>query len=130
MICFEHPETKPFFTGSWTYGDFGPVKPEVGKMTGAKNNNIEFDMAMGKCHGVLNKAGTRIHHVGFSKNVEVLEWLNADEIEQIKEDRDPADAPICSYFEAMPNTPGKIVWLSGMYEYLHLWDILYPTDIN
>ena len=114
MICFDHPETKPFFTGSWTSGDFGPVKPEVGKITGAKNYNIEFDAAMGKCHGVLNKAGTRIHYLGFSKNVEVLEWLNADEIEQLKEDRDPADAPICSYFEPKPNNPGKIVWLSGL----------------
>ena len=119
MICFEYPETKPMFIGSWTYGDFGPVKPEIGEMTGVKNYNIEFDTVMGKCHGVLNRAGTHIHHLGFSKNVEVLEWLNAEEVEQLKQDRDSADAPICSYFDPQPNCPGKIVWLSGMVIFVH-----------
>ena len=115
LICLDYPEIKPIFSGSWTSGDFGPVTSELGKMTGEKNYNIEFhDMYLGKMHGVLNKAGTKIHHLGFSKNIEVLEWLDPDEVKQLKNDREPADAPTCSYFEAQPNAPGKIVWLSGI----------------
>ena len=51
---------------------------------------------------------------GFTKQVDTLECLSDEEMKKILEDREPADAPSCPYFEPNPDAPRKIIWLSGM----------------
>ena len=71
-------------------------------------------------YGVLNEEGTEIRIWGFTNDMEVLKCLTDEEIEKIKEDRDPADAPECAYFKPQPNNPGKLFWISGIISYVNL----------
>merc|ERR1711988_306658 len=36
-----------------------------------------------------------------------------EELEKIKEDREPCESPSLSYMEPKPDSPGKLIWLSG-----------------
>ena len=54
-------------------------------------------------HGVVNEEGTEIATWGFSNSLETMKWLSDDEIQRIKEDRDPLDAP------RLAKTLGEIV---------------------
>ena len=66
----------------------------------------------------MSEDGTKIHLWGIKNEMEILNWLNKEDLEKVKEDRDPVDAPSCAYFTPIPDKPGKIIWLSGKY-YLH-----------
>ena len=68
-----------------------------------------------KNHGILSEDGTKIHLWGIKNEMEILNWLNKEDLEKVKEDRDPVDAPPCAYFTPTPDKPGKIIWLSGLY---------------
>ena len=46
-----------------------------------------------KMYGVVNEAGTEITSWGFSNSLEVMRWLNQEEIDRLKEDRDDFMAP-------------------------------------
>ena len=46
-----------------------------------------------KMYGVVNEAGTEITSWGFSNSLEVMRWLNQEEIDRLKEDRDDFNAP-------------------------------------
>ena len=76
------------------YGDFGPAKREIVEATGASNYNIAF--AFGDkiiMHGVVNEEGTEMTTWGFSNSVETLKLLSFEDVERIREDRDPLDEP-------------------------------------
>ena len=118
LICLDHPDSKPMFTDTWKSGDFGPAKPQVAKITGIQNCNIEISTLFGKMPAILNDEGNKVYYYGFTQTVNIIEQLNPEEIEKLKEDREPADAPTCSYFEPRPDLPRKIIWLSGMYFFL------------
>ena len=75
-----------------------------------------------KNHGILSEGGTKIHLWGIKNEMEILNWLNKEDLEKVKEDRDPVDAPSCAYFTPIPDKPGKIIWLSG--KYLPTYNIL------
>ena len=46
--------------------------------------------------------------------MDVIEWLDEKELENVKEDRDPADAPtLPSYIRIQPENQGKVLWFSG-----------------
>ena len=67
-------------------------------------------------HGILSEDGTKIHLWGLKNEMEILNWLNKDDLVKVKEDRDPVDAPPCAYFTPTTDKPpGKIIWLSGLY---------------
>ena len=83
---------------------------------GIKNYNMELkveEFAM-ILHGVMNEDGTKMHYWGFANELCILNWLNDEDLEKLKEDRDPADAPPCPYFTPQPGRQGKIIWLSGL----------------
>ena len=42
-----------------------------------------------------------------------MEWISEEDMKKLLEDRDPADAPSCSYVEPNPDVPRRIIWLSG-----------------
>ena len=115
VVDWDYPDVKPQMVKHWKYGDFGPANKEVARVSGIENSNIEIPTFFGATPAVLNDEGTKIYFYGFSKKVDVIEWLSDEEIEYLKEDRDSAEAPTCSYFEANPDIPRKIIWLSGMY---------------
>ena len=76
------------------YGDYGPAKKEIADATGASNYNLAFafgDKVM--FHGVVNEEGTEITTWGFSNSVEIMKLLSSEEVERIREDRDPLDEP-------------------------------------
>ena len=76
------------------YGDYGPAKKEIAEATGASNYNLAFafgDKVM--FHGVVNEEGTEMTTWGFSNSVEVMKLLSSEEVERIREDRDPLDEP-------------------------------------
>ena len=115
LICLDYPDSKPVLTEPWKYGDLGPAKADVAEITGIQNYNIEIPVFFGgRLPGVVNDEGDKVYFIGFNKNVNIIEWLSTEDIEKLKEDRESADAPSCSYFEANPDIPRKIIWLSGM----------------
>ena len=114
LISLDHPDdSKPMITDPWKYGDFGPAKAEVAEITGIKNYNIEIPSFFGRMPAVLNAKGDKVYFYGFTKTVNIIEWMSTEGIEKLKVDRDSADAPSCSYFEPKPDIPRKIIWLSG-----------------
>ena len=115
LICLDYPDSKPILTEPWKYGDFGPTKADVAEITGIQNYNIEIPVFFGgRLPGVVNDEGDKVYFIGFNKNVNIIEWLSTEDIEKLKEDRESADAPSCSYFETNLDIPRKIIWLSGM----------------
>ena len=115
LLKFDYPETKPTFSQPWKYGDFGPAPQEIIDLTGIKNYNIEITTIMGTpAPAVLNNEGNKIYMFGFTKQVDTIECLSDEDMKKILEDREPADAPSCPYFEPNPDAPRKIIWLSGM----------------
>ena len=115
MISLDFSESKPLFSGIWAQGDFGPAKPEIVEKTGVQNYNVQMDHFFGKVLGVLDKTGTQIDTWGFAKEHEILKCLTPEELEKIKENREPCESPSLSYMEPNPGSPGKLIWLSGRY---------------
>ena len=113
LLCIDHPDLSTMSNGTWTFGDFGDASEDIAKATGIKRYNMEMKNIFFTQHGVLNKSGTILHTVGFSKEMEVLEWVNEMLLWKLKIDRDPAYAPPITYFEPTPDKPGKFIWLSG-----------------
>ena len=74
-----------------------------------------MDHFFGKVLGVLDKTGTQIDTWGFAKEHEILKCLTPEELEKIKENREPCESPSLSYMEPNPGSPGKLIWLSGIY---------------
>ena len=126
-VYLDYPDLKPEqswdpeLKGKWTYGDFGPAPAEIVQMSGRPNFNIQVQYSgEGNCYEityklVLNEEGTRIYGPGFfpyQKYIK-MEWLNEQKLNEYKESRQPAAAPICPYAKLQPGNLGKIVWFSG-----------------
>ena len=43
-----------------------------------------------------------------------MKCLNEEELEKLKEERDPYDAPSNPYCTPNPGKPGKLLWISGL----------------
>ena len=111
-VFFEYPDIDPFSPGSWHYGDFGPADSQITSATGKLNYNVLMDYFWQQ-KGVVNEDGTQIHTIGFSNQMEIIKLLNEDELEKLKEDREPADCPSIPYFKPQPENLGKLIWISG-----------------
>merc|ERR1712038_1746517 len=75
-----------------------------------------MDFTMIKVPGVLHKSGTTIHAKSMfpGKPLEVMNYLTAEELEVLKEDREPMEAPkIPDYIKPQPGQAGKLLWFSG-----------------
>jgi len=113
LMWLDFPDCKAVKTGTWKKGDFGPARNEIAEKTGIQNYNIQMDSIFGKIPGVLHENGTQIDYWGFSNGYEVIKWMTPEELEKIKENREPAEAPSISYYSPQPDNPGKLIWLSG-----------------
>ena len=124
-VYLDYPDLKletSFFEalkGTWTYGDFGRAPAEIVELAGHPNFNIkvqfvgeDIDITFKL---VLNDEGTRVYGPGlmpYQKYI-IMEWLSEQKLNEYKESRQPADAPICPYAKLQPGNLGKIVWFSG-----------------
>ena len=79
-----------------------------------------MDFGIFKSYGVLNETGTSIHFWGFSDKMEIIRWVDDEELQKIKDSRDPFDTPACPYVKPQPENLGKLIWLSGTYD-LVMW---------
>ena len=66
-----------------------------------------------KQFGVLDERSTCIYFNGLSNSIEKMCWLSEKEIMKLRNNREPASAPSCSYFSPTPNQRGRLVWISG-----------------
>ena len=73
-----------------------------------------MDFGIFKSYGVLNETGTTIHFWGFSDKMEIIRWVDDEELQKIKDSRDPFDTPACPYVKPQPENLGKLIWLSGI----------------
>ena len=106
LICLDYPDSKPILTEPWKYGDLGPAKAEVAEISGIQNYNIEIPMFFGgRVPGVVNDKGDKVYFVGFNKAVNIIEWLSAEDIEKLKEDRESA----ALHCEGMINLYGNLM---------------------
>ena len=119
-VYLDYPELKPEEgnTGKLEYGDFGPAPPELAELSGIQNFNLRLEIQAFnfKLRLILNDEGTRYYAEKFmatQKNFTIRDWVNDEMLNEFKESRDHADAPICPYAELQPDKLGKIIWFSG-----------------
>jgi len=116
-MVLDYPGSTSMFSGTISSGDFGPVPPEYLETTGGvENYNIMMDFNMMKIPGVLHESGTRIFAKSFfpDKPMDIMNCLTDEELEALKEDREPVEAPkIPDYIKPQPGKPGKMLWFSG-----------------
>ena len=117
-VYLDHPELKPEAETirKLEYGDFGPAPPELTELSGIQNFNLRLEHGEFKLRLILNDEGTRFYAEKFiptEKNFKIREWVNDEMLNEFKESRDSADAPICPYAELQPDKLGKIIWFSG-----------------
>ena len=111
MIDFDYPDMTPLSTKTWSYGDFGPARTDVAESSGITNYNLEIQSLIGtSMHVVLNKDGNKIYCYGFTNQVDIIEWLSDEDMMQLINERESADAPSCSYYEADPEKPRRIIY--------------------
>ena len=120
MISLDFPDSKAMFSGVWAQGDFGPAKSELVEKTGVQNYNVQIDHIIGKMLGILDKTGTQIDYWGLTNEHIILKCLTPEELEEIKENREPCESPSLSYIEPKPDSPGKLIWLSGIFISLNI----------
>ena len=103
-----------FMAGTWSYGSFGSVHPEVLKSTGQTDYNVEMVYADGafKQYGVLHEDTKTITIWGFYGYLEILQWTDNEGMQKLKESRDPAQNMPCPH-KIQPENQGKLIWLSG-----------------
>ena len=71
-----------------------------------------------KLHRLLLKK----YFLGFTGDIDVINWMDEEAIEKLKEDREPFEAPT-SHYIPKPEERGKLLWFSG--KVLHMNWFLY-----
>ena len=98
LVALDYPDIE---YGSVTlgchYGNFGEARKEVAEATGQKDYNFKGESILFKAQGVLNAEGTKITTWGLSNKLEEWVWMDEDMIKEMKEDRDPYEAPRFGY---------------------------------
>ena len=118
-VYLDYPELKPDEErgkGKLEYGDFGPAPPELAELSGIQNFNLRLQHGEFKLRLILNDEGTRFYAeklIATEKNFNIREWVNDQMLNEFKESRESADAPICQYAKLQPAKLGKIIWFSG-----------------
>ena len=93
ILGLDHPDIPAAFVGDVEFGDFGPARKEVQYASGSDNYNVELKIGEMKINGVAAETGDRVFMWGFSNSVEVNYWLDDDQLQKKKDDRDPVEAP-------------------------------------
>ena len=76
------------------FGSFGMASEEIAKATGEKYYNFIASNKIINCKGVMNSDGTKITIWGISNTMEEWVWLDENMMQDIKDNRDPFEAPM------------------------------------
>ena len=102
--------------GKLEYGDFGPAPSELAELSGIQNFNLRLQIKEFNLRLILNDEGTRFYGekmIATQKNFKMREWVSNEMLNEFKESRESAEAPICPYAKLQPDKLGKIIWFSG-----------------
>ena len=102
--------------GKLEYGDFGPAPSELAELSGIQNFNLRLQIKEFKLRLILNDEGTRFYGekmIATQKNFKMREWVSNEMLNEFKESRESAEAPVCQYAKLQPDKLGKIIWFSG-----------------
>jgi len=114
LVALDYPDIEAgAFSIDCQYGNFGEARKEIFEATTQKDYNFQIESIMFKGKGVMNAEGTKITIWGLANKLEEWEWMDEKMIEDMKEDRDPFEAPSCPHIKPQPGKAGKILWLSG-----------------
>ena len=107
-------DNDPNFKGSFKFGAFGPAKEEVAKEAGKSDYNVQISIWNGilSPKGIVSDDGTKIHFWGLANNLDVFELTSEEEIKELRESGDPADAPPSDH-KIQPEYQGKLLFISG-----------------
>ena len=65
-----------------------------------------------RSQGIVCEDGKTIYSWGFANDLAVKKWMSEDDVEKMKNDREPFQAPVCPY-KIQPENQGRLIWLSG-----------------
>ena len=103
-----------FGKGAWKFGDFGEANPEIVKIIGNKNYNVDMNLWGGFwcSKGVVSDDGETVTTMTLTNDVGHFEWMSEEDFETFKKEGDPADAPP-SHYKIQPEVSGKLLFISG-----------------
>ena len=118
FLHFDYPHARAALkkTGTLTAGDFGETPEIIRELTGGvERYNMQLKNEWFEKRAVLNAEGTRIMYIGWIPGkAEIMELASDEKIEEVKNSRDPVDAPsIPSYYTPQPHRKGRLLWFSG-----------------
>ena len=94
LICLDYPDIESTgFTLDCFYGNFGEARKEVADATGITDYNFMAKSVFVNSKGIINEEGTKITLWGMANKLEEWVWLDEEMIKELKDDRDPYDAP-------------------------------------
>ena len=107
--------TTNIISGTWSTGSFGPAHPAIQKLTRKSEYDIKLTMKKGTFQrlGVIGQDGKSITTMGLYKDLEQMTWISEDDIKELQEAGDPAEAPPCPYKSNPDDDQGKLIWISG-----------------
>ena len=107
--------TTNIISGTWSTGSFGPAHPAVQKLTRKSEYDIKLTMKKGTFQrlGVIGQDGKSFTTMGLYKDLEQMTWISEDDIKELQEAGDPAEAPPCPYKSNPDDDQGKVIWISG-----------------
>ena len=107
--------TTNIISGTWSTGSFGPAHPAIQKLTRKSEYDIKLTMKKGTFQrlGVIGQDGKSFTTMGLYKDLEQMTWISEDDIKELQEAGDPAEAPPCPYKLNPDDHQGKLIWISG-----------------
>ena len=100
LLVLDHPELADLMPEEQRtdgfdckFGNFGRAREEIISATGMEDYNIDLASPMINYKGVLNEEGTKITVWGLTNKLVNFVWMDEASLEQLKENRDPYDAP-------------------------------------
>ena len=107
-------EDNPRANGTWKFGDFGDVHPDVLKETGKNRYNVESITWGGlfKIPMVVSDDGKLMTFFGLAKCVDYMDWLSEEALAEYIASGHPQD-DLPHPYKVQPDNQGKLVWISG-----------------
>ena len=110
-IPLDKDDYKVFFK----HGSFGNTSKDVFELSGEKTNNVEVKFEAGNkdlvSQGVVLDEGSKFI-IETVMGVWILEWVSPQEMERLKNDGDPIEAPPSDH-KLEPERLGRLIWITG-----------------
>jgi len=115
LVHLDYPDIKADFFGTLESGDFGETPDDIRSASGSVRFNLKMKNNFFESNCVLSGDGKQIYMKSFMVDrVDVMELADEAKLDQLREDREPFDAPaLPSYITPQPNKQGKLLWFSG-----------------